>query len=146
MKGCTVTELDKKLREIYKDLDEELSVVAPPCRACGECCHFDRYDHTLYVSRLEVDHLINNAGLPETASKRGACPYQVDNKCTVREYRPLGCRTFYCQEDWKNTSHDVYEKYLRRIKGLCAANGLKWSYADMLILLEKAPRRSSCVA
>ena len=120
--------------------------MAPSCRACGECCHFDKYGHTPYTSGLEVDYILHNAGRPEIAAEKGVCPYLVDNRCTVRKYRPLGCRTFYCEEGWKDTSSDIYEKYLRRIKGLYEANGMEWNYAEMFVLLDNAACGSSCVA
>src|SRR3990167_882069 len=53
---------EKELRKIYKDLDKELSTLAPPCRSCGECCHFDEYGHKLYVSDIEVEHILKNVG------------------------------------------------------------------------------------
>lgn len=137
---------EKELRKIYKDLDEELSTLSPPCRACGECCHFDEYGHKLYVSDIEVEHILKNVGLPRTAVNKGVCPYLADNKCTIREHRPLGCRIFYCQKGWEVTSSDLYEKYLRRIKDLYTANGLEWNYAPMPSLLDKNLQGSPCVA
>jgi Fe-S-cluster containining protein len=140
----------KELNNIYKDLDEEISALAPSCRACGECCHFDRYDYTLYTSDIEMDYVLKLAGPPkmhiDEEIDNGKCPYLSDNKCTIREHRPLGCRTFYCQEGWDTTSSDLYEKYLRRIKELCAENGREWNYEPMLSLLDKHYGRSAHVA
>ncbi len=142
------TSWEEELGRIYKDLDEELAKLAPSCRACGDCCHFEEYGHKLYVSDMEADYMLNNnnAELPNTPINNGVCPYLADNKCTIREYRSLGCRIFYCQEDWEATSSDLYERYLRRIKDLCTANGLKWNYAPMPSQLSKKPRRSLCLA
>ncbi|MFQ5957592.1 MAG: YkgJ family cysteine cluster protein [Candidatus Brocadiales bacterium] len=138
---------EKELHKIYKDLEKELSATAPPCRACGECCHFDEYDHTLYVNDVEVSYILNNIGLPKTVVKKGVCPYLFNNKCTIREHRPLGCRIFYCQEDWKTKSSEIYEKYHRKIKDLCVANGTEWNYSPLpLSLLSNNPKWRPCIA
>lgn len=134
------------LREIYRELEEELSAIAPPCRACGECCHFDKFDHTLYVSDIEVKYVLENAGPPSPVIKKGVCPYLFKNKCTIREYRPLGCRIFYCQEGWKARSAGIYEKYHRKIKDLCIESGIEWRYSPLLLsLLSNSPRWRPCV-
>ena len=144
----TKTSWTKELHKVYKDLDRDISILAPSCRACGECCDFDKYDHRLYTSDLEMDYVLKLAGPPKMLIDidNGRCPYLSGNKCTVREHRPLGCRTFYCQDGWNATSSDLYEKYLRRIKDICAENGREWNYEPMLSLLNKRCGRSACIA
>ncbi|MFQ5863060.1 MAG: hypothetical protein ACE5IC_08040 [Candidatus Brocadiales bacterium] len=138
---------EEGLRKIYRDLDEELSTLAPPCKACGKCCHFQEYGHALYVSDIEVGYMLDNVGWPKTVIKKEVCPYLFNNKCTIRECRPLACRIFYCQEDWRTTSSDIYEKYHRKIKDLCVANGIEWNYSPLLLsLLCSSPQREPCVA
>lgn len=126
-----------ELSEIYEELDEDLSRLAPECKACGQCCHFESFGHVLFASSLEVNYLLRKAGHPKRPVKKEACPYLVSNLCTVREHRTLGCRVFFCQKDWPNTSQDLYESYFRRIKDLSAKYQLEWCYAPMLSALGK---------
>jgi hypothetical protein len=120
-----------ELSQIYKELDQCLSEIAPECRACGECCHFDSFGHVLYASSLEVDYLLEKNGPPKEVPKN-VCPYLVNNSCTAREGRTLGCRIFFCQKDWQDTSQDLYHIYFRRIKELSIKYQLEWRYAPML--------------
>jgi Fe-S-cluster containining protein len=124
-----------ELSKLYKELDEVLSEQAPECRACGQCCHFEDFGHVLYASSLEVDYLLRGAGSPKRPIKKEVCPYLVDNLCTAREHRTLGCRLFFCQEGWQTTSQDIYETYYRRIKELAIKYQLEWYYAPMVSAL-----------
>lgn len=127
----------RELGEIYMELDEVLSRLAPECKTCGLCCHFENYGHVLFASSLEVKYLSRNSGHPKEPITKETCPYLVNNLCTAREYRTLGCRVFYCQKDWQETSQDLYHAYYHRIKKLAMKYGLKWRYAPMIELLKE---------
>ena len=51
---------DRELGRIYAELEEELSRLAPPCKACGQCCHFHTFGHALFSSNIEVEYIIKN--------------------------------------------------------------------------------------
>lgn len=143
--------IEKELQGIYKELDEELAKACPElvsgsspgCDACGECCNFDKFDHVLYATKIEVDYIKSNVLVPKKHPNKNICPFLVDQKCTIRDYRTLGCRVFYCNPDYQqNLSHEIYNKYYRKIKDLAHAYGLEtesaiaaWRYAPILELL-----------
>ncbi len=83
------------LAGLYADLERETARLGLTCKACGECCCFDRADHVLYVSRLEADWLRRVAGI-RPASGPDRCPYQEGDVCTARKGRMLGCRLHFC--------------------------------------------------
>jgi Fe-S-cluster containining protein len=128
--------IEKELQGIYKELDDELAKVSPGCDACGECCNFDKFDHVLYATMIEVDYIKRNVLVPQKHPSKNICPFLADQKCTIRDHRTLGCRVFYCNPDYqKNQSQEIYNKYYRKIKDLAQTHGLEWRYAPMLELL-----------
>ncbi len=135
-----------ELDEIYKELEEDLSRLAPECKACGRCCHFESFGHVLYASNLEVDYLLLKAGPPKKSIAKEVCPYLVDNLCTVRRHRTLGCRVFFCQKDWQDTSQELYQRYYRRIKELATRYQLEWCYAPMVELMNGSTVKCECSA
>ncbi|HHT9132113.1 MAG TPA: hypothetical protein ACFYED_06475 [Candidatus Tripitaka californicus] len=127
-----------ELKEIYRELEGDLSRRAPECKARGLCCHFEDFGHVLFASSLEANYLRRKAGPPKVPIKKEVCPYLVDNLCTAREHRTLGCRVFFCQKDWLSTSQDLYETYYRRIKQLAKKyRPLEWRYAPLVELLKE---------
>ena len=131
--------IERELQGIYKELDEELAKNSPGCDACGECCNFDKFDHVLYATTIEVDYIKRNIQVPQSASggsNKNICPFLADQKCTIRDYRTLGCRVFYCSSDYnQNISQGIYNKYYRKIKDIADVYGLEWRYAPFLQLL-----------
>lgn len=138
--------IEKDLQAIYKELDEELAKLSPGCNACGECCNFDRFNHVLYATMIEVDYIKRNVSVPQnhtdssppphSRTGKNVCPFLIDRKCTIRDYRTLGCRVFHCNPDYQqNLSQEIYNKYYRKIKDIAQAYGLGWSYAPFMELL-----------
>ncbi len=121
--------------EIYKKLDSELASINPGCDACGECCHFGTFDHVLYASTIETTYILENVNVPPFDPDQGTCPFLIDNKCTIREYRTLGCRVFFCNPHYKEKSQDIYNKYYTMIKDMAIRNQAEWHYAPMMKLL-----------
>ena len=83
--------LRRAVLDLYREVDREVAAAGPVCVASGRCCRFKEYGHTLFVSRLEAYVLLESA--PPFAGPITAdfCPFQVENLCTAREPRPLGC-------------------------------------------------------
>ncbi len=121
--------------EVYNKLDLELARINPGCNACGTCCHFDTFDHELYASTIEVDYILKNVEVPSFNSEQRICPFLVEEKCSIREYRTLGCRVFFCNPDYKDTSQEIYNKYYKMIKSIAIKNQTEWHYAPMTKLL-----------
>ncbi|MDR4510035.1 MAG: YkgJ family cysteine cluster protein [Candidatus Brocadiaceae bacterium] len=121
-----------ELLTIYQQLDEEVAREKPMCRGCGTCCNFDTFDHVLYASKIEVDFILRNAKVPNFDISDNKCPFLKDNHCSIREYRTLGCRIFYCDASFREASHVLYEKYLRLLKELGEKYQVEWNYASFL--------------
>ena len=109
-------EASRRLARIYEELDELLTAVRPVCLARGICCRFEEADHVLYATGLEADHaaaLLPEAPAPEA---EGRCPYHVAGRCTAREGRPLGCRTYFCDPSLRDALEATHERFLARIR------------------------------
>jgi len=125
------------IREIYKKLEAELASINPGCNACGTCCHFDDFDHVLYSSTIETDYIRENVQVPSFDPGKNVCPFLIDNQCTIREHRTLGCRVFFCNPRYKETLEEIYEKYYTMIKDSAIENKVEWRYAPMMTLLKE---------
>jgi Fe-S-cluster containining protein len=123
--------------EIYKMLDAELASINPGCNACGTCCHFDEFGHVLYASTIETDFIRENVEVPSFDPDKNVCPFLVNDQCTIREHRALGCRVFFCDPQHKETLQGIYEKYYTMIKDLAIDNEVEWHYAPMMKLLKE---------
>ncbi len=121
--------------KIYSKLDLELSRINPGCGACGTCCHFDTFDHELYASTIEVNYILSNVNVPPFDPGQRTCPFLIENQCTIRKYRTLGCRVFFCNPNYKDTSQEIYNKYYKMIKDIAIRNQTEWHYAPMMKLL-----------
>jgi Fe-S-cluster containining protein len=121
--------------EVYNKLDLELARINPGCDTCGTCCHFDTFGHELYASFIEVDYILKNVEVPSFNSEQRICPFLVEEKCSIRKYRTLGCRVFFCNPDYKDTSQEIYNKYYKMIKSIAIENQTEWYYAPMTKLL-----------
>lgn len=119
------------LEGLYSDVDAELAAIGQACRACGICCHFDRYGHRLYVTTLELAFLVSRGPALPTAATVGRCPYQRDSACTARAYRSLGCRVFSCLPANQTAERDLYDSFHRRIRDLHRRFGLPYYYVDL---------------
>lgn len=131
-------ELRRRVLELYQEVDREVAAAGPVCVASGRCCRFKEYGHTLFLSNLEADVLLSQAPPYETPVSPDFCPFQKDNLCTARQPRPLGCRVYYCDPSYQETSHAITEKYLRRLKELAAEQGVEWRYAPLHEFLKEA--------
>jgi len=141
------SDLDAALRAFYADLDAEVARGDARCDQSGRCCHFDAFGHRLYVTALEVAWFVRRAGsqvsslkpqdarnvaLPqlETPTFSPACPYQQNNRCTTHTIRPMGCRVFFCQRGTEAWQHDLYERFLDRLKTLHTDHGVPYRYVE----------------
>ena len=127
-------QLLRRAVEIYNWLDLQVrnnSELAGKCDACGKCCDFSTFDHRLFVTPPELMYLAANLGAenirPMTTSR---CPYNIDGKCTIYEYRFAGCRIFCCKGD-ADFQNSLSESALRKFKSICDASQIPYRYADL---------------
>lgn len=124
-------DLRRRVLEIYREADADVKAAGPVCVASGRCCRFKEYGHTLFISSLEADVLLEQAPLYEAPASADFCPFQKENLCTARDPRPLGCRIYYCDPSYQETGNAITEKYLRRLKDLALESGVEWRYAPL---------------
>lgn len=128
-----------KLGKLYR-LVEELGVAAKPFIACGKgcsaCCRMN-----VNISSMEAERLaqfsgksINRVGhniYHETSRFAGvACPFLIENTCSVYEIRPYACRahvSFDTTAYWCEPER-AYEEGM----GMVSFDGAKSAYLEVL--------------
>jgi hypothetical protein len=129
--------LRRRVLELYAEADREVAAAGPVCVASGRCCRFKEYGHTLFISNLEAEVLLHGAPPYALPVSSDFCPFQQGTLCTAREPRPLGCRVYYCDPAYQETSHAITEKYLRQLKELAEAHDVAWRYAPLHVFLNE---------
>jgi len=133
-----ITQFLSKVAEIYDWLDSQISQhsdLAGNCNACGRCCDFDCFEHRLFVTPPEIIYLAANLGAesikPMPTSR---CPYNIDGKCSIYEYRFTGCRIFCCKAN-QDFQSKLSESVLKRFKSLCTQFDIPYRYSDLVTAL-----------
>jgi len=110
------------------------------------------FDHRLFVTTPEMIYLTMNLGaekIKPMVTSRGStlstwfdfahhkslktgtltirCPYNIDGKCTIYEYRFAGCRIFCCKADTDFQSR-LSESVLKKFKSICTELGVPYRY------------------
>ncbi len=147
--GCrTNNRLLEKVAEIYTWLDTKIrdnNKLTGQCKACGKCCDFDKFDHHLFVTPPELMYLTTgqqaaNPGAENIKSMpTNRCPYNIDGKCTVYEYRFAACRTFCCDAD-ADFQSELSESALKKLKSLCTEFQIPYRYTDLATALNTKTR------
>jgi hypothetical protein len=138
MLAIITPEQRQRVMAIYAAADAAVAAAAPRCDASGRCCRFTEYGHTLFISQLEADVLLAAASPFQGPVSRDFCPFQVNNLCTAREPRPLGCRVYFCDPAYQETGERISESYLRQMKDLADELGVGWRYAPLHEFLSEA--------
>jgi hypothetical protein len=129
-------QLLERVAEVYKWLDLQICSgddVAGTCRSCGDCCDFEGFDHRLFITPPELMYLVANLGdenIKPMLSSR--CPYNIDSKCGVHEYRFSGCRIFCCNAD-ADFQSELSEEVLQRLKSICMDFQIPYRYTDLAV-------------
>jgi len=153
--GCgTNSRLLEEVAEIYTWLDAQIrdnNKLTDRCKACGKCCDFaspapaaeqvsapgldQGFDHRLFVTPPELMYLAESLS-PENIKSMptNRCPYNIDGKCTVYEYRFASCRIFYCKADVDFQS-ELSESVLEKLKSLCTEFQIPYRYTDLATAL-----------
>ncbi len=149
--GCgTNNRLLEKVAGIYNWLDTQIrdnNKLTGQCKACGKCCDFGSpdqgpapvfeqgFDHRLFVTPPELMYLAANLGAENIKSMpTNRCPYNIDGKCTVYEYRFASCRIFYCKAD-VDFQGELSESALEKLKSLCTEFQIPYHYTDLATAL-----------
>lgn len=133
-KGQVNSRVIEEVARVYRRLDEQLDradEAAGACDACGRCCDFDAYDHRLFVTTPELMHLAANLdGEMTGVMVSGRCPYNVQGKCVVYDYRFAGCRIFCCRGD-ANLQSELSESAITKFKSICTEFDIAYRYSDL---------------
>lgn len=117
-----------ELEALYAELEVELNELSPRCELSGLCCRFEEADHELYATGLEADFTADRHPQAPEPEAEGRCPYHVAGRCQAREGRPLGCRTYYCDDSKREGLEALHESYLARVRELESGLGYPASY------------------
>jgi Fe-S-cluster containining protein len=123
------------METLYRDVDDRIGQIQGTCRNCRRCCDFDLSGLNLFVTNLELDYfLFHVKTIPPIVANR--CPFlDPDRGCTVRSFRPLGCRTYFCEPPVGYDQQLLYEDALKKIKCFIRENDLSYAYVEWLSAL-----------
>jgi Fe-S-cluster containining protein len=124
--------------------DQAAARFDPACRACGQCCRFGQFGHVLYLTSAELVHVVGSlksdpAYQPAIARAAEAiehmltaefCPFQQNERCTLRTIRPLGCRLFFCQAGNEIWGCQLLETFHKQLKSICEMRCLPYGYVE----------------
>ena len=123
-----------RVAEIYKWLEKQICSggdMAGECRSCGDCCDFEEFDHRLFITPPELMYLATNLGAENIKPMPGSqCPYNINGKCIVYEYRFSGCRIFCCNGD-ADFQSKLSEAVLQKLKSICVEFQIPYRYTDL---------------
>ncbi len=133
-------EVRERLQNIYAEVDAIIALAKPLCDASGRCCRFTEYGHSLFISMLEAEVLLESAPPFLKPATRDTCPFQVDHLCTAREERPLGCRIYFCDPAFQDQQSPITERAIAQLKALSDEYQLNWNYAPLHHFLNESAR------
>lgn len=128
------------VEKVYAAVDAAVAAAGPRCDSSGRCCRFEEYGHTLFLSQFEAEILLETALPYEKPVTRAGCPFQVDNLCTARNERPLGCRIYFCDPAYQNRQNEITEEAIAALKRIADDYGTGWRYAPLHVFLNEADR------
>ena len=141
MQDSAPRELPDSLREeleaIYREVDDQISSTGVVCWTRGLCCDFDRAEHVLYASTVEVSYLAEKYGTDLPRPEGRLCPFWREGLCCERERRPLGCRTYFCDATYRDATEALYERSYARIRAAAVRHGVEWEYAPFVDQLHR---------
>ena len=130
----TTDKLLAEVERIYARLDAQIRQhrrLAGQCNVCGKCCDFDIFEHRLFVTLPELVYLAAKLGEKKLKPMTGGrCPYNVEGRCTVYEYRFAGCRIFCCRGD-KDFQSALSESTLSSLKSISAEFEIPYLYSGL---------------
>jgi Fe-S-cluster containining protein len=139
-------EVADALRGLHALIAAEVALRKPICLASGQCCNFDRYDHRLFVTGLDVAWCVRSLrarqGPPATAESvalakaRGDCPFLLDGRlCGAHLERPLGCRIFFCDRTARDWQEDLYARTHKALAEVHERFAIPYRYGEWRAML-----------
>ena len=123
------------LDALYAEFEAFLERARPVCIRRGVCCRFEEAGHELFATGLEADYAAARHPAAPPPEAPGRCPYHVKGRCTAREGRPLGCRSYYCDTRTETVLAEAHEHFLARVRSIERETGYPPSYARFPDLL-----------
>ena len=136
----------QRVLDVYAAADAAVAAASPKCDASGRCCHFKEYGHTLFISQFEADILLETAPAYAKPVTADGCPFQVNDLCTARADRPLGCRVYFCDPTYEETGNRITEESLAKLKRIADEHDAGWMYAPLHVFLNAAERPAAPAA
>ncbi len=118
-----------RLEALYEEFERFLERARPVCIRRGTCCRFEEAGHELFATGLEADYAASRHPRSSSPEAPGRCPYHVSGRCTAREGRPLGCRTYFCDTRTSGVLAEAHEHFLAAIRRIERELGYPASYA-----------------
>ena len=123
----TEDEAIREVRAVYAEV-EKLDI-ARDCISRTTCCHFRLTGKTPMLTpgeALVAARGVRAAGrktLPASSdAKAGRCPLLGSNdRCTIYEHRPFGCRTHFCSEAGGPYPRKSVQHFIHRLESIAEA-------------------------
>jgi Fe-S-cluster containining protein len=123
------------LEALYADFEAFVERARPVCIRRGVCCRFEEAGHELFATGLEADYAASRHPDAREPEAPGRCPYHVSGRCTAREGRPLGCRSYYCDTRTETVLAEAHEAFLEQVRRIERETGYPPSYGRFPALL-----------
>jgi Fe-S-cluster containining protein len=117
-----------ELAALYAELERKIAASGSVCLARGVCCRFEQAGHELFATALEADYAAEVAPKAPAPEAPGRCAYHVRGRCTNRDGRPLGCRTYFCDPQTEAAMQALHEESLARLRAIAQRHGFAASY------------------
>jgi len=92
-----LTKLQKSFKIIAKTT-RPLAQIASCSKGCSTCCEYDVHISSveaLYIHK-NIQHEFDFDENPElTKEHKTPCPFLINQQCSIYEFRPIVCRTYY---------------------------------------------------
>jgi len=121
----------------YAEVEALIAERAPRCEMSGRCCRFDEAAHQLWCTELELRHALDAAGGEVPAAPEGLCPWHIDGLCSLREGRPLGCRTYFCDPSWTEAGEQLHERLHGVITALHETHNVPYAYVRFVDAVQR---------
>ena len=132
----------RELAEIYARLDAAVAATGVRCFLRGHCCDFTKADHRLFASSVEIAYVREAHPAPFSPGSP-LCPFWRDGLCHERERRPLGCRTYFCDEVRGGDAAALYERFHAEVRDLADRHGIEYRYEPFVDALRRPAREAA---
>lgn len=129
------------LEAVYQIIADQVAARRPVCVSSGRCCHFEAHGHRLYTTGLEAAYTVARLdAAPQAADvhaalDRGDCPFLRDERCTIHDIKPSGCRIYFCDPAARGWQPILSERTLAMIRELHDRHQLPYRYGEWRSML-----------